>query len=70
MLTAASQSEPWLPTWSWVQLPLTASPCHVNARTAIVLPPLSVSNATRMSPGVRLGSAGQAGLGWVDLLNS
>src|SRR5207245_10864556 len=70
MLTAASQSTPWLPTWSCAQVPLTASPCHPNALTAIVLPPLSVSNATRMSPAVRFGSAGHAGFGWVDLLNS
>src|SRR5712691_11839322 len=70
MLTAPSQRAPWLPSASSTKLPLTASPCHLNARTAIVLPPLSVSNAIRTSPGVRFGSAGQAGFGAVDWLNS
>ena len=56
MLTAASQSTPWLPKESSAKLPTLSSPTHLNARTKMVFPPFSVSKAIRTSPGVRRGS--------------
>ena len=70
MLTAASQITPWLPKGSSTKVPASAVPCHTNALTVTVFPPLSVSKVITMSPEVRLGRPTQAGPGSADWLNS
>src|SRR5216683_2298139 len=62
VFTAASQRIPRLPTESGTKV----VPFHVKALTPITAPPNCVSNAIKKSPGVRSGSCGQPGTGFVE----
>ena len=70
ILTAASQRRPLLPIANSVNVPEVALPTQLKARTLITLPPVSVSKVITTSPWVRFGTAGHAGLGSLDWLNS
>src|SRR5713226_6801678 len=62
VFTAASQTIPRLPTESGTKV----LPFHVKALTPITAPPNCVSKEIKKSPGVRSGSCGQLGTGFVE----
>src|SRR5258708_9147571 len=62
VFTAASHRIPRLPTESGSKV----VPLHVKALTPIIAPPFCVSNEIKKSPGVRSGSCGQPGTGFVE----